>query len=338
MPEQLTFNAVNRNPFRIAKLPFLARLYIQGYKKQRGLSKRLIGKPAKLLFKLLFRTFKLNGKGVFTFNNEHHISFSARNTQFHSIYLPHYISNYETEVCSLIDTLLPADGTFIDAGANWGFFTLYAVSRDGFKGRIHAFEPMNSSFDSLEHSVLQSGYPDHITCHMTALSDSSEKKHISITDSIHSGIAAITPDNTGDEIECNRLDALDIGPIDLLKIDTEGHESQVISGASEAIYRHRPHLIFEHWLGGNISATGSDPLHLLSDLGYIFFHPGWIDPGTRQPTIQPPFYQPGDMMTLVLTQFSMNQRHILKKQINIFACHKERLDEVKFLFGIGIDT
>lgn len=325
---QLSFISRNRNPFKVLRLPLLAKLYLLGYRKQRGAYKTLIGKPAKSLFKFLHKVVGLNGTGAMSINNGEEIPFDARNTQFHAIYLPQYINNYETEVSGLIDLLLPDNGTFIDAGANWGYFSLYAASKKGFQGNIHAFEPVEATFNSLTKTVSISNFGQAITCYPLALSDSKSTKTIQIEDAIHSGIASISNDNDGMEIQCTTLDSLNINNIDFIKIDVEGHEAEMLKGAQGSISQFKPYIIFENWINTSGQQDSLLPIRILAEAGYHFFHPAWQDSSNGVPTTKPPVFKEGDTMRFILTEFDITQRHLLKKQVNIFACHEERISEL----------
>jgi FkbM family methyltransferase len=58
-----------------------------------------------------------------------------------------------------------------------------------------------------------------------------------------------------------RLDSLD-GPVDLIKIDVEGHEEQVLAGAEITIARHRPIVVLE------CVRDGTPAVHALERRGY----------------------------------------------------------------------
>ena len=45
--------------------------------------------------------------------------------------------------------------------------------------------------------------------------------------------------------QARRLDSLDLGDVGFIKIDVEGHETEVIDGASELIARCRPIMLVE---------------------------------------------------------------------------------------------
>jgi hypothetical protein len=48
---------------------------------------------------------------------------------------------YEPLETAIVRALLPAGGTFVDVGANWGYFTLLAAHAAGARGRVVSLEP-----------------------------------------------------------------------------------------------------------------------------------------------------------------------------------------------------
>jgi hypothetical protein len=71
-------------------------------------------------------------------------------------------------------------------------------------------------------------------------------------------------------VETRRLDAMDIGPVGFIKIDVEGHEQEVLEGASATLERDQPSLLIEveerHRAGAVAGVVG-----LLTSLGYQAF-------------------------------------------------------------------
>ena len=65
-----------------------------------------------------------------------------------------------------------------------------------------------------------------------------------------------------ERVQALRLDSLGLPRLDLLKIDVEGAEHDVLSGAAETISRCRPYIIVEHLKSSEVL------LRLLTDMGY----------------------------------------------------------------------
>ena len=72
-----------------------------------------------------------------------------------------------------------------------------------------------------------------------------------------------------------RLDGLDLPAPDLIKLDVEGHEAAVLSGAFRLLTRHRPLIVFESWYNAANLEAMLDPLRFLNALEYRLYRPIW---------------------------------------------------------------
>lgn len=145
--------------------------------------------------------------------------------------------------------------TFIDVGANVGIWALPLRSK--FKNVI-AFEPCSKNLECLYHNLhLKDGQIDNVHVYETALGDKNETglirpggKNCGNTQVVgESESQHVLGDGsqpvTGREVEMRTLDSYEFSNIDLLKIDTQGHEWCIINGALESIKRCRPVVVFE---------------------------------------------------------------------------------------------
>ena len=192
--EVLRRRIVPRNPFQVESVPFLSRLYRTAYLPDRGASKLVVAKPAKLLFRLLM-ALGARGEGRFGIDlpdGRRRMSFNARNTQFGAIYQQHFQPVYEPEISALLDLLVADNDGFLDVGANWGWYSLLVASRPGFAGHIHAFEPMPDTFADLAGVVREAGLADRVTCHALALGDRDGAGAMTIPGGLQSGFARLS--------------------------------------------------------------------------------------------------------------------------------------------------
>lgn len=337
MPTQRPlFKSVNRrHPFAIADLPFLARLYRAAYAQRRRLSKRFVGKPLKRVFGLLYHGFKMGGTGIFTLTvagQRRPVPFNARNTQFAALYLPQNADGYESETAALIDVLCGNGACFIDVGANWGFYSLYLASRDGFQGTIHAIEPWPPTFGDLTRCIEAAGLADTIICHNVALSAEAGDATMGLPDGMQSGLARLSAGGAdGETVTLTPLDALDLPVPHVIKIDVEGHEAAAIAGAKTILSMHHPFVVFESWNERKSPETTMTPFRALAELGYVFFLPAWsrADMGGRYAVAD----LPGMENILAVTPFTPELRFMLPDQINVLAVHRDRLDDLAVSFG-----
>ena len=167
--------------------------------------------------------------------------------------------------------LCDPDKLSIDVGAHTGAY-LYFMRRHS--ARCVAFEPNPGLL-----SILRARFPRHVEILPYALSNRSGVERLRvpvIAGAPNLGRATIEPANRfaaeqAIEIETRRLDAFELGPVGLIKIDVEGHELEVLSGAAALLGRDRPNLIVEVEDRHRPGATRSVFEHLAA-LGYA----GWF--------------------------------------------------------------
>lgn len=160
-----------------------------------------------------------------------------------SIIFPEYVDGYEPEVGALLEVLLRHDRVFFDIGANWGYFTHYAATIDGYRGPIHAFEPAPAPYADLEDLVQQAGYGDRVQCHRMALSDRSGESAMTAADPLTCGWSKVDAGGSV-PITMARLDDMDIPAPDVIKMDVEEHELAVLKGGARELGKHKPHILF----------------------------------------------------------------------------------------------
>ena len=142
---------------------------------------------------------------------------------------------------ALLARVVPPATTFLDVGANIGYYSAYLYPCVAF---VHAFEPDRRAWPSLQSLADRL---TNLTVHPVAISD-------------HCGRAALRPGtssetsaldgctNAGERVEIRTLDSLIpsfSGPVGAIKIDTEGHEAFVLRGAPLLISRDRPIVVLE---------------------------------------------------------------------------------------------
>jgi FkbM family methyltransferase len=118
---------------------------------------------------------------------------------------------------------------FVDVGANEGQTVKRLLERFP-EAEIHSFEPVPSTFEVLERSIAGTS----VRAVNSALGATPGRETIYVSDA--SGLNSLHGSGEGIAIEVRTLDeyaaeAID-GRIDLLKIDTEGHEVPVLEGGS----------------------------------------------------------------------------------------------------------
>ncbi len=174
-----------------------------------------------------------------------------------------------------------AGGTFVDIGANIGTSTIPALKQLG-AGRAIAVEPAPANTRLLRANIAANGLETLVTVVETALSDRAGRYELEIG-----------PDNSGDcrirltdepgaigeagwEVEdvagmtfdeLLQLQHLATSDIDLVWMDTQGHEAQVLEGAASLLASDVP-VISEYWPYGLTRAGGLDRLHAIIAANY----------------------------------------------------------------------
>jgi FkbM family methyltransferase len=153
---------------------------------------------------------------------------------------------------------LPKDAVIFDVGANVGIMSLHFAKKAP-NGKIYAFEPTHYAFQKLQRNLeLNPELSGIIQTEQTFISSEEQKNHEikafsswkidkgvgSDQHPVHGGKAMSTeeiPTTTIDEFVVQK----NISRLDFIKIDTDGHEFDVLSGAKITIEKFKPQLIFE---------------------------------------------------------------------------------------------
>jgi len=171
---------------------------------------------------------------------------------------------------------LTPGGTFLDVGANTGWFTLRAAARyrELGGGKVHAFEPQPVMFELISRSIRENKLEDAIELHGVALGNE-EKTVWMATPAFNSGGSVVRFKEVKESVPVplTRLDSLDIQAerIDIMKVDIEGSEPLFIEGAAEFLRRHRPVIYSElhpkklEWVS---KRSREDYLDQMEALGY----------------------------------------------------------------------
>ena len=188
------------------------------------------------------------------------------------------------------NALKPGDRV-IDAGANFGHFTMTAAARVGAGGGVYAFEPNPRTFQELLANASMQPHRN-IRCKRVALGDQNHKAQLFLDDKNPGGHTLerdLTEVNSrSTEVSIDTIDSLIedgwiIGPIAYLKSDCQGADAKVLRGGWQMIARDRPTLSIEFWPAG-IRRFGDDPDLLFSDLLALGYRVAMCDGETVLPT------------------------------------------------------
>jgi len=326
-------------PCSVDYLPLIAKLARAAHHRyRRRWTKRFAKKPVRWIFEFAYGVLKLGGSASVTLQTENgdlRAFFDARKTHFGNLYFGHDAAGYEPDVSALLSSLLTDNRTFFDIGANWGYFTFYAVAIPHYHGLIHSFEPVPATRGDLQGLVDGFGLQQRVTVHGVALSSSAGTAVMAVHDK-ETGLNRITGSGVGREgsdkvdVPMIRMDDLGLSP-DVIKMDVEDHEFEALSGARVTLEKSRPFIIVESWLTLEKPQRTLRALRLLEQSGYLLFQPCWSIRMDGDVAIfpNPGQHMPGPDCRLALVQFRSEQRFMLATQMNVFACHASRVDELE---------
>lgn len=133
--------------------------------------------------------------------------------------------------------------TILDIGANIGNHTLFFIKECAAK-KVYAFEPVKSTFEILQKNIAINGLKEQVVLHNFALGDHRGKGNI-IYCKGDAGGNQIAADETGDA-QIAALDDLCFAErIDFIKIDVEGYEEKVLTGAGKTLKKDHPVIMIE---------------------------------------------------------------------------------------------
>ena len=158
-------------------------------------------------------------------------------------------SIHEPEILNVIRENVQAGDVVVDVGANIGQHSLFMSQFVGETGSVYSFEPLQSNTDSIKKS-LKLNNSQNVTVETMAVGeeDTEVKMFVPETSNDRSSreLIGMTTENF-EKVKMTKLDTYFADTkINFVKIDTEGFESEVISGASDIIAKHKPKILLEY--------------------------------------------------------------------------------------------
>ena len=158
--------------------------------------------------------------------------------------------DYEHLETAVLRAVLRNDDTFIDIGANIGWYTIIASTIITPPGSIIAFEPRPETAANLRLSLEENRLTDLVRLFEAGLADHAQQakltwlagtdnpggSHLGSGDSVGSEFA---------EISLITLDSLELSRCDVIKMDVEGAEFRVIKGGEQTLRAQQPLILSE---------------------------------------------------------------------------------------------
>ena len=132
----------------------------------------------------------------------------------------------------------------LDIGAHVGIWTK-RLSRDF--SQVICFEPLQKHIECHKKNCENLS---NVTLYACALSDV-ETNSVMSTRDFNSGMSSLLNKKFKDKdeviVKTKTLDSFNLPKVDFMKIDVEGYEAQVLSGAKETITKWKPKIYIEIW-------------------------------------------------------------------------------------------
>lgn len=187
--------------------------------------------------------------------------------------------SYAGDLSAFLASRVPADGVVLDVGANIGVLTVM-LSDLAARGRVVAFEPSQENLRYLRANV---GRRKNVEIVEAAVA--SYDGHLQFDDNPDYPAGAHIAPGGNVSIPCRSIDswALEHGltRLDVMKIDVEGAEPQVLSGAAETIRRFCPTIVAECNVASLRRVCGSGFSELRQQLCSLVPHVGILRSGGK---------------------------------------------------------
>ncbi len=197
--------------------------------------------------------------------------------------------SFEPNEFAFLDRVLKPGMTFVDVGANDGYYTLFAAQRVGPSGRVLAIEPSSRERLNLEHNIARNRL-GNVKVLPVALGDACGMAELYLAQSSHAGhntLGRFANDGVKaggtERVKLRTLDSLagdsPFDRIDVMKIDVEGAEANVIAGARDVLAATRPLIVLEI-SDKALRGQGSDAGRLIAILRELNYEIGVFSPNT----------------------------------------------------------
>lgn len=153
---------------------------------------------------------------------------------------------YEPELTEYFRRALKVGDTFLDVGANEGYFSVLANTLVGTSGKIISVEPQLRLHDRLRSNFLANGM-SNFQLLPVAVSDAPGEAMMHLTPDMNSGASGLSRvtryECETQRVELKTLDGVlssaGVGEVNLMKMDIEGFEHEAILGSKGLFVSHR---------------------------------------------------------------------------------------------------
>jgi|EndMetStandDraft_4_1072995.scaffolds.fasta_scaffold31115_2 FkbM family methyltransferase len=195
-------------------------------------------------------------------------------------------TSYEPDVAKLLMRILEPGDTFIDVGANIGYFSMMASALVGPEGKVFSFEPDPKNIERIRYHSANNPY-NNVEIVSQPASHSVEEVKFYFNKSSSGGNALWNPGEFVGDADFNdgfsvmksttlsdEFQARDIKNVKLVKIDTEGAEHAILRGAKDWLRGQTiPYIVTE--LNGfglkKLDSSIDELISFMYEQGYLAF-------------------------------------------------------------------
>jgi FkbM family methyltransferase len=187
-----------------------------------------------------------------------------------------YLGVFEPNESKLISGYLKPGMTFVDVGANVGYYTLLAAALVGASGHVISFEPSPYAFGRLKQAV-EDNELSQVDLECAGLSHEPGEVELFLPLSEGNHAPTMIPNEGGGPITVpvQKLDDYlhehEVERVDLIKIDVEGYEPNVINGTMKNITEGRVRAVLcefnSYWLERN-NLSSQMFFEIMMDIGF----------------------------------------------------------------------
>lgn len=179
--------------------------------------------------------------------------------------------------CEFVRRILRADSVFFDVGCGIGTYSMVAAK--GVRRLVHAFEPIPGGYETIQKNLRANGLEARVKLNASGLSNRQGVGHMQEAGNMFVSFVILGGCPEGSvTVQLTTLDAYcrdnSVDRIDVIKIDVEGHESEVLEGAERMLAERRIDVI--------IMEEDSHCARLYQEIMARGFRCGYFNPWTGQ--------------------------------------------------------
>jgi len=183
-----------------------------------------------------------------------------------------YKSKLENIDLTLISSQINKNSTVIDIGANIGWFTVNIAKYLDEDSSIISVEPNKTNLKRLAYSLKKYKLESKVQVVPCALSDTKGLGYLNLDSKNPANHQIGTITTNSEVVQLDLLDNLvkDISDLSLIKIDVQGHESEVLQGGKQTLIKFQPAVIIE--IDNRIDSKKTSQIwELMQELNYAFY-------------------------------------------------------------------